>query len=79
MRPPSIPDLNRCSGRIPALPYPPIKQIDCTAGSVCCKEQTIHSGKNSAKSRGLGGGAPIFLKPASLWNCAEKDRPAFDS
>ena len=30
--PPSIPDLHRRSGRIPALPYPPSKQIDCMRG-----------------------------------------------
>jgi len=44
-RPPSIPGLNRRSGRIPALPYIPIKHFDCTADAVCSKEETIHSGK----------------------------------
>ena len=42
MRSPSIPDLHRRSGRIPALPYPPSKQIDCTAGAVSSKAKSIH-------------------------------------
>jgi hypothetical protein len=45
VRPPSIPGLIRRSGRIPALPYPPIKHFDCTAGAVFSKEESIHSGK----------------------------------
>jgi len=44
-RPPSIPGLNRRSGRIPALPYPPIKPLQCTAASQTRKVKTIHSGK----------------------------------
>jgi hypothetical protein len=37
--------LNRRSGRIPALPYPPIKHFDSTAGAVSSKAKSIHSGK----------------------------------
>ena len=37
--------LIRRSGRIPALPYPPIKPLHCTAVSVNRKGKTIHSGK----------------------------------
>jgi hypothetical protein len=44
-RPPSIPGLIRRSGRIPALPYPPIKLLHCTAGAGTGKEENIHSGK----------------------------------
>jgi hypothetical protein len=44
-RPPSIPGLNRRSGRIPALPCPPIKQFDCTADAESGKAKSIHSGK----------------------------------
>lgn len=44
-RPPSIPGLNRRSGRIPALPYPPIKPFQCTAGAATGKAKNIHSGK----------------------------------
>jgi len=38
-RPPSIPGLSRRSGRIPALPYPPIKPSYCKAASGISKEQ----------------------------------------
>src|SRR5207248_5217928 len=31
VRPPSIPDLHRCSGRVPAEPCPPSKHFECTA------------------------------------------------
>ena len=41
VRPPSIPGLNRRSGRIPALPYSPIKQFDCTADAVSSKAKSI--------------------------------------
>jgi len=42
---PSVPGLNRRSGRIPALPYPPIKRFHCTAASEIRKAKNIHSGK----------------------------------
>jgi hypothetical protein len=38
-------DLHRRSGSIPGEPYPPCKQIDCTAGAVSSKAKSIHSGK----------------------------------
>ena len=31
VRPPSIPDLHRCWGRVPAEPCPPSKHFECTA------------------------------------------------
>jgi hypothetical protein len=37
--------LNRRSGRIPALPYPPIKLPYCTAVAGNQKGKIIHSGK----------------------------------
>jgi hypothetical protein len=43
VRPPSIPDLHRRSGRVPALPYPPSKQIDCTAVAATSKAKSVHS------------------------------------
>ncbi len=59
MRPPSIPGLNRRSGRIPALPYPPIKHFDCTADADFGKAKSIHSGKTKAVNPGgLGGRSP---------------------
>jgi hypothetical protein len=45
LRPPSIPGLIRRSGRIPALPYPPIKLFHCTANCDNSKSKNIHSGK----------------------------------
>ena len=61
MRPPSIPDLHRRSGRVPALPYPPSKQIDFTAVAALSKAKSIHSGNNSVKSRELEGVRPRGL------------------
>ena len=43
-RPPSTPGLSRRSGRIPALPYPPIKPLHCTAVAENHQSKTIHSG-----------------------------------
>ena len=80
MRPPSIPGLNRRSGRIPALPYPPIKHFDCTADADFGKAKSIHSGKTKAVNPGgLGGGAPIMTMTSSFWICAGTGRPASDS
>ena len=44
-RPPSTPGLSRRSGRIPALPYPPIKPLHCTVIADKRKRKTIHSGR----------------------------------
>jgi hypothetical protein len=44
-RPPSTPGLSRRSGRIPALPYPPIKPLHCTAIADMHKRKIIHSGR----------------------------------
>ena len=44
-RPPSTPGLSRRSGRIPALPYPPIKPLHCTAIADMHKSKIIHSGR----------------------------------
>src|ERR1035438_9664036 len=55
-RPPSIPGWSRRSGRIPALPYPPIKHFYGTAGGGFSKEKSIHSAtKKREKPGGLGG------------------------
>ena len=56
-RPTSTPGLSRRSGRIPALPYPPIKPLHCTA--VADNDQTKPSTleENCDKSRGVWGGA----------------------
>jgi hypothetical protein len=62
VRPPSIPDLHRRSGSIPGEPYLPSKQIDCTAGAVSSKAKSIHSGKESGKSRGPWGQSPHHNK-----------------
>jgi hypothetical protein len=45
LRPPSIPGLIRRSGRIPALPYPPIKHFYFTANCGDSESKNIHSGK----------------------------------
>ena len=42
-RPPSTPGLIRRSGRIPALPYPPIKPLYCTEVADSGESKTIHS------------------------------------
>ena len=77
-RPPSIPDLHRRSGSIPGEPYPPSKRFDCTAGAVSSKAKTSIL-KKSAKSRGLGGVAPIMKVTSSFLLCAGTDLPASDS
>ena len=58
MKPPSIPDLRWRSGRIPALPYPPSKQIDCTAGFVSGKAKISIPGSKSVKFQGTRGRSP---------------------
>jgi retron-type reverse transcriptase len=75
-RPPSIPDLHRRSGSIPGGPYPPSKQIDCTAGAVSSKAKSIHSGKESGKSRGPWGDS--LVSSAAEQSATEKrDDKAF--
>ena len=64
MRPPSIPGLIRCSGRTPALPYPPIKPSHCTAGAGTRKKGPSILEKNSAKFRGFGS------RPATILGAA---------
>jgi len=58
VRPPSIPDLNRRSGRIPALPCPPIKLFHCTANCGYSKSKIIHSGKKLRQIPGVWGQSP---------------------
>ena len=60
-KPPFIPDLHRCSGRVPAEPCPPSKHLECTAMCDGSKAQSIHSGNNSVKSRVLEGRALMVL------------------
>ena len=43
----SIPDLTRRSGRIPALPYPPIKRFYYTAMLVPAGRQKVHPGQKA--------------------------------
>ena len=58
-RPPSIPDLHRRSGSIPGEPYPPSKQIDCTAVAVSSKAKKHPFWKTKAVNpRGFGGRRP---------------------
>ena len=54
-RPPSTPGLSRRSGRIPALPYPPIKPLHCTAIADMHKRKSSTLEENSAKSQGVWG------------------------
>jgi hypothetical protein len=42
-------------------------------------EKNIHSGKESDKSRGPWGGAPITTKNISAWDCTETNPPEFGS
>ena len=80
VRPPSIPGLNRRSGRIPALPCPPIKPLDCTAAAVCSKAKTSILVNESDKSQGVWGTeSPIMAMTFSFWFCAGTGRPVFDS
>jgi len=64
-RPPSTPGLNRRSGRIPALPYPPIKPLHCTAVAEKHQSKTIHSGRKQ-RYRPSGRLAEIAIL-AVLW------------
>src|SRR5690242_10441411 len=65
VRPPSIPGLNRRSGRIPALPCRPIKPLDCTAVAVCSKAKTSILENESDKSQGVWGTASPIRKMTS--------------
>jgi hypothetical protein len=44
--------LHRRSGRVPALPYPPSKQIDCTAVAASSKAKSIPFWKTKAVNPG---------------------------
>src|SRR5437899_2253695 len=58
-RPPSTPGLSRRSGRIPALPYPPIKPLHCTAIADMHKRKINPLWKKTALNpRGFGGQSP---------------------
>src|ERR1035441_8395859 len=59
-RPPSTPGLIRRSGRIPALPYPPIKLLHCTAVAPISRNTNHPLWKKTAinPGGGLGGKAP---------------------
>ncbi len=58
-RPPSTPGLNRRSGRIPALPYPPIKHFDCTAEAAHRQSEKASTLEAKAVNpRGYGGQRP---------------------
>ena len=58
-RPPSIPGLTRRSGRIPALPYPPIKLLHCTAVAPISTNKNHPLWKKTAiNPGGFGGQSP---------------------
>ena len=58
-RPPSTPGLSRRSGRIPALPYPPIKLLHCTAVAPISPNKNHPLWKKTAiNPGGLGGQSP---------------------
>ena len=60
VKPPSIPGLNRRSGRIPALPYPPIKHFDCTASAIAVKQKASILVTTAVNPGGLGAEPPSW-------------------
>jgi hypothetical protein len=56
--PPSTPGLIRRSGRIPALPYPPIKLLHCTAVAKIAQQKSSTLEENCDKSWGVWGAKP---------------------
>src|ERR1700691_2834268 len=72
-RPPSIPRLSRRSGRIPALPYPPIKLSYYKKVRETGTGKIIHSGRKSGQRPGLlRPSTPSRLAPPSVYNCDHK-------
>jgi len=57
-RPPSTPGLSRRSGRIPALPYPPIKPSIVRQSLITTKPKPSTLEENCDKSRGVWGAEP---------------------
>lgn len=54
MKPPSVPDLVRRSGRVPALPYLPPRQFNFKANIASERSVKNPFWPESVKSRGLG-------------------------
>ena|ERR1017187_4822308 len=66
-RPPSTPGLIRRSGRIPALPYPPIKLLYCTAVAPSIAQQKSSTlEENCDKSWGVWGAKPLKELPPEM-------------
>ncbi len=65
-RPPSTPGLIRRSGRIPGLPYPPIKLLHCTAVANIALHKSSTLEENCDKSWGAWGAKPLKELPPEM-------------
>ena len=76
-RPPSTPGLIRRSGRIPALPYPPIKLLNYTAVANIAQQKSSTLEENCDKSWGAWGAKPHKELPPEVRGLPHRFRGSY--